>query len=241
LSKGFQFKEFFIEHDKCAMKVGTDSIMLGSWIIVDNSKKILDIGTGSGILALMLAQKSGDDCLITGIDIDANACVQANENALASPWSKQLNIQKISLQDFHLGTTFDLIVSNPPYFEIYGRANEQHKEGHEQRKKARQISELSHHQLLHQVANLLSKNGRFCCILPAASSAVIVDYAAKLGLYCCRQLWVKAKPDGKIIRHLLEFSRFSDLSEQKNLTIYDQEQQYSLDYKTLCREFYLKF
>ena len=223
------------------MKVGTDSIMLGSWVIVDKSKNILDIGTGSGVLALMLAQKSVDDCHITGIDIDASACLQANGNAQASPWSTQLNIQKTSLQDFHLGTTFDLIVSNPPYFEVYGRANEQRNEEHEQRKKARQISELTHQQLLQQVASLLSENGRFCCILPAAGAAVIVDYAAKLGLYCCRQLWVKAKPDGKIIRLLLEFSRFSDLGEQKNLTIYDQEHQYSRDYKTLCKEFYQKF
>jgi tRNA1Val (adenine37-N6)-methyltransferase len=241
LSKGFQFKQFFIEHDKCAMKVGTDSIMLGSWAIVDNSKSILDIGTGSGILALMLAQKSADDCLITGIDIDASACVQAGGNALASPWSSRLNIRKISLQDFPLATTFDLIVSNPPYFEVYGRASEQVKEGHEQRKRARQISELTHYQLLQQVVSLLSKNGRFCCILPATGSAVIVDYAAKLGLHCRRQMWVKAKPKGKVIRHMLEFSRSVQVGEQKNLTIYDQEQQYSPDYKSLCREFYQNF
>jgi tRNA1Val (adenine37-N6)-methyltransferase len=241
LSKGFQFKQFFIEHDKCAMKVGTDSIMLGSWVDVADSKRILDIGTGSGILALMLAQKSVDDCLITGIDVDANACLQANRNALASPWSSQLNIRKISLQDFQAETRFDLIVSNPPYFEVYGRSNERGKVACEQRTKARQVSELTHLQLMQQVASLLSTNGRFCCILPVEGSAVIVAYAAELGLHCRRRLKVKAKPDGKTIRHLLEFSRLSDLSEQNNLSIYDQEQQYSRDYKTLCREFYQKF
>lgn len=223
------------------MKVGTDSIMLGSWVAVENSKSILDIGTGSGILALMLAQKSADDCQITGIDIDANACEQAYGNALASPWSSRLNIREVSLQNCQFATTFDLIVTNPPYFEVYGRCNERQKVDHQQRTKARQISELTHQRLLQEVAELLSHHGRFCCILPAANSTAIVDYARQLGLYCSRQLRVKAKPDGKIIRHLLEFSRLSLRGEEKNLTIYNQEKQYSLDYKTLCRDFYKNF
>lgn len=249
-SKGFQFKQFFIEHTHCAMKVGTDSIMLGSWLDVAGAKHILDVGTGSGILALMLAQKSPVDSQITGVDIDAAAIVQATNNAESCPWSSRLGFSHISLQDFMPTNKFDLIVSNPPYFPFYGRTGEEAEQGadrtdYQQRQKARQTGELSHQQLIQSVANLLSDKGRFACVLPAQNSEDIVDYAVKLGFQCHRRLLVRAKPEGKIIRHLLEFGRYSLVRDEdikiEHLHIYQQEKQYSQAYINLCKDYYLKF
>ena len=123
---GFKFKQFTIEHDKCAMKVGTDSIMLGSWVHTNNAQRILDIGTGSGLLSIMLAQKTQDTCLIDGIDIDAEAILQAEGNAKNCPWSERLTFQHTSIQLFSVETGYDLIVSNPPYFPVNLSANKIH-------------------------------------------------------------------------------------------------------------------
>jgi tRNA1Val (adenine37-N6)-methyltransferase len=249
-SKGFQFKQFFIEHSNCAMKVGTDSIMLGSWLDVAGAKHILDVGTGSGILAVMLAQKSAGDAQITGIDIDAAAIIQANCNGQGCLWSSRINFSHQSLQNFVPEDKFDLIVSNPPYFPVYGRSGEQAKQGaglitHQQRQTARQTGELSHQHLLQSVAGLLTEKGRFSCVLPAQNSEDIVDYAAQLGLQCHRRLLVRAKPEGKIIRHLLEFGRYSLLRDEsikiEHLHIYQQKKQYSQAYINLCKDYYLKF
>ena len=246
--KGFEFKQFFIEHAHCAMKVGTDSIMLGSWACVAGAKHILDVGTGSGILALMLAQRAADDSHITGIDIDSAAILQANRNGQCCPWSSNLTFSHTSLQQFEPSNKFDLIVSNPPYFPVYGRSGEEAGQGaglvsHQQRQTARQTGALSHQQLVQGVAALLSKNGRFICVLPAENSEHVVDYAAQFGLQCHRQLLVRAKPDGKIIRHLLEFGRYSVLGDvaSAHLHICQEEKQYSQAYINLCKDYYLKF
>lgn len=248
--KGFEFKQFFIEHGHCAMKVGTDSIMLGSWARVAGAKHILDVGTGSGVLALMLAQRSADDSRITGIDIDAAAIHQARSNGQCCPWTTRLDFSRISLQDFVPTDKFDLIVSNPPYFPVYGRSGDEIRPGAElvsqqQRQTARQTGALSHEQLLENVAALLDENGRFVCVLPAQNSEDAVDYAAQFGLQCHRRLLVSARPEGKIIRHLLEFGRYSLISDVdvkvEHLHIYQQAEQYSPAYISLCKDYYLKF
>lgn len=246
--KGFEFKQFFIEHAYCAMKVGTDSIMLGSWACVAGAKHILDVGTGSGILALMLAQRAADDSHITGIDIDSAAILQANRNGQCCPWSSNLTFSHTSLQQFEPSNKFDLIVSNPPYFPHYGRSGETSGSSaglvsHQQRQTARQTGELSHQQLIQRVAALLGDKGCFACVLPAENSHQLVDYAAQFGLQCHRQLLVRAKPDGKIIRHLLEFGRYSlsGDAEIAHLPIYQQESQYSQAYINLCKDYYLRF
>ena len=123
-NSGFQFKQFFIEHIHCAMKVGTDSIMLGSWVSTCQAKRILDIGCGSGILSLMLAQKTTNDCQIHGIDVDAGAVKQAIINSKNCPWHDRLIFSQVSMQNFHSQACFDVIVSNPPYFSAYTRTCE---------------------------------------------------------------------------------------------------------------------
>ncbi|WP_158771723.1 tRNA1(Val) (adenine(37)-N6)-methyltransferase [Paraglaciecola sp. L1A13] len=247
--KGFQFKQFFIEHQDCAMKVGTDSIMLGSWVTLPhqvdmlnpNPMRILDIGTGSGLLAIMLAQKSRDNAHITAIDIDNDAINQAKCNIAASPWAKSIHAELCSLQTFTKAENsgkFDLIISNPPYFNSpLPKATSEAKK----RIRARQTVDLSHQILLDCVAQLLSNNGKFYCILPTDFCTSLIAYASTVNLHLCAQLMVYSKPNSPALRCLLAFCAQQAPLTSENLTIYTQHQQYSEDYKALCQDYYLKF
>jgi tRNA1Val (adenine37-N6)-methyltransferase len=240
---GFKFKQFIIEHDACAMKVGTDSIMLGSWVNTNGAQHILDIGTGSGLLAIMMAQKAQHTCLIDGIDIDAVATEQAKSNAQNCPWALQLSIQNLSLQQFPLTTGYDLIVSNPPYFSINVSANKTYSS--KTRLDARQTIELDHPTLLQEVTKRLSANGKFCCVLPSDVANILVVDAETVGLYCTRELQVKPKPQTHVTRRLLEFSRSTKLktSEKRleEINIYNHLGSYSKEYIALCKDYYLNF
>ncbi len=111
-SRGFTFKQFHINHDRCAMKVGTDGILLGAWAPVEQARRVLDIGSGSGLIALMLAQRSRSDCHIDGVELDSDAVIQARENVAASPWSDRVTITESAVQEYQ-ADPYDLIVSNP--------------------------------------------------------------------------------------------------------------------------------
>jgi tRNA1Val (adenine37-N6)-methyltransferase len=160
----FRFKQFTIIQERSAMKVGTDGVLLGAWTKVPQAGSILDIGTGTGVIALMLAQRSAD-ALVTGIEYEMEAAREATENAENSPWSNRLNMLHISFQDFYktCPAKFDLIISNPPFF-INSRKP---KEG--------KLSAAKHNHLLPLddlalgIANLLSDDGIFSLILPAIS------------------------------------------------------------------------
>ncbi len=149
----FQFKQFKINQDRCAMKVGTDGVLLGTWTDVSGVQSILDVGTGTGLIALMLAQRSSA-AIISGIEIDGDAAAQAVENVNNSPWREKINIEAVSLQTFtkNTGCRFDLIVSNPPYF------NKSLKNPDAQRSVARHSDLLSRQDLLTAADTLL----RFC-------------------------------------------------------------------------------
>ncbi|WP_166425399.1 methyltransferase [Paraglaciecola sp. 20A4] len=245
--KGFQFKQFFIEHQDCAMKVGTDSILLGSWVslphkvAMSNPTRILDIGTGSGLLAIMLAQKSSGNAHITAIDIDNDAINQAKYNFAASPWANRIRAELCSVQTFtqteNMGK-FDLIISNPPYFNspLPVDTNEEKK-----RIRARQTVDLTHQTLLDCVAQLLSNTGKFYCVLPTDCCASLITYASTLKLHLCSQLMVYSKPDSLPLRCLLAFSAQNAPLLSENLTIYTQHQQYSEHYKAICKDYYLNF
>jgi tRNA1Val (adenine37-N6)-methyltransferase len=236
---GFKFKQFTIEHDACAMKVGTDSIMLGSWVQTNNAQRILDIGTGSGLLALMLAQKTPSTCLIDGIDIDPAAISQAKDNGKNCPWAQRLTFQHTSLQQYPVVAGFDLIVSNPPYFSINLSANKTHSA--KNRLNARQTIELDHPTLLREVTKHLSDNGRFCCVLPVDVAKVFSVDAESVGLYCTRELQVQPKPQTPVTRFLLEFSRIKKAKVSEKICIYDHLGSYSEKYVALCKDYYLNF
>jgi tRNA1Val (adenine37-N6)-methyltransferase len=243
---GFQFKQFFIEHTHCAMKVGTDSIMLGSWIDTQQAKTILDIGTGSGLLALMLAQKSLPETQLLGIDIDAAAIQQARQNALNCPWPHKLKFCQLALQGLaesaELTKQFDLIVSNPPYFAQNPKTNAQNQQSSDAtRVVARQTAQLEHHDLIKYVNVHLSHNGYFYCVLPEQVSKEFIFVAQQHSLHVHKKLLVQSLPTAKITRTLLKFGRSEIYPQIKALTIYEQGTHYSEAYVSLCKAFYLRF
>jgi tRNA1Val (adenine37-N6)-methyltransferase len=217
--------------------------MLGSWIDVAGVKNVLDIGTGSGLLAIMLAQEASDHCQIIGIDIDSSAIQQALENALQSPWSKQLCFETVSIQNFCVNNKFDLIVSNPPYFPINKKSNQtvNQKNSSTTRINARQTTELNHQVLLENVVKYLSTQGRFYCVLPDESALEFIELAESVGLFCEQQLKVKAKVQGKVIRHLFSFRLTETSIQYSDIIIYGEKEKYSTEYRELCKEYYLNF
>jgi tRNA1Val (adenine37-N6)-methyltransferase len=235
----FKFKQFTIKHDACAMKVGTDSIMLGSWVHAKHAQRILDIGTGSGLLAIMLAQKTMRDCQIDGIDIDVAAISQAKQNAENCPWATKLTFQHTSLQRFSSLETYDLIVSNPPYFPINLSANKIH--SGQNRPNARQTIELDHPTLILEVTKHLSDNGKFCCVLPVDVAKIFIADAESAGLYCSQELQVQPKQQSHVTRLLLEFTRIKKVKTCKKLSIYNLQDEYSEEYIALCKNYYLNF
>lgn len=217
------------------MKVGIDGVLLGAWANAEKTSSILDIGTGSGLIALMLAQRS--QAQITAIDIEPNAILQANENIESSPWKERIAIKEVSLQDFAEQTSdkFDLIVSNPPYF-INSLKNPD-----ENRSTARHADTLTHADLMLNAGKLLSPNGRICLILPVNEGLECVDFAKKTGLNCHKMVYVHPKPNTEAKRLLLEFGFAETETAITKLEIETTERhQYSKEFTELAKDYYLK-
>lgn len=231
----FKFKQFTVYHDKCAMKVGIDGVLLGSWAATENCDSVLDIGTGTGLIALMLAQRS--IATVDAIDIDENAVLQAKENVENSPWKDRIHVQQISLQELAkvCYKQYDLIVSNPPYFVNSTKAPL------ENRTTARHTDSLSHEELIVHAKQLLKPTGRICIILPVIEGFQCIEHAIKMGLFCNKQVTVYPKPNAVAKRLLLEFTLISTLKTSSELIIESEERHhYSADFSTLAKEFYLK-
>ena len=230
----FQFKQFTIEQDRCAMKVGTDGVLLGAWTDVSDAQSILDIGTGTGLIALMLAQRSS--AAIYGIEIDENATAQAVENVNNSPWSERIKIETVSLQTFVKNTNcrFDLIVSNPPYF------NKSLKNPNAQRSVARHMDSLSQKDLITAACALLSVVGRLSVILPTAEGLEFILQAKEFGLYCSKKTRVIPRIGALEKRLLLEFSRIKDVCKEDYLLIEKERHDYSDEFRSLTKEYYLE-
>lgn len=228
----FQFKQFTIKQDRCAMKVGTDGVLLGAWVNPDSSRAILDIGTGTGLIALMLAQRS--DALIEAIEIDQAACEQAMENVRNAPWSGRVKVIHSSLQDFRPGHRYDLIVTNPPYFIDSYLASD------EARNMARQAGiSLTYHELLQGVVRLLHGTGRFCVILPYREAQIFRDIAEQNGLFCNILVNVKTGNDKPFKRVLMEFSRVEQELEEKELVLHSREREFTPEFRLLTQSYYL--
>jgi tRNA1Val (adenine37-N6)-methyltransferase len=231
----FSFKHFTVYQDRCAMKVGVDGVLLGVWTNVNNTDQILDIGTGTGLIALMLAQRSNS--IIDAIEIDSKAVVQASENIKLSPWEKWINVTEISLQDFARSSNkrYDLIVSNPPYFVNSLKAP------CEVRTLARHTDTLTHEELIINALILLKPTGRLSIILPVKEALQCEDFALSKGLFCTRQVRVIPKPNAVAKRVLLEFSLQHLEKEVSELVIEgEQRHQYSKEFSLLAKDFYLK-
>ncbi len=216
------------------MKVGTDGVLLGAWVRVEDAKRILDIGTGTGLIALMLAQKS--PAPVDAIDIDHPSFEQATQNARTSPWADRVRVIHSSLQDFKPGYRYDLIVSNPPYFI------DSFKAPGEARNMARSASHsLSYEELLHGVGRLLNNTGRFCVILPFKEGQLFREKAEQNGLFCNHLVNIKTGRDKPFKRVLMEFSRREEELVEEELVIHYDERQFTEEYKSLTRDYYPAF
>ncbi len=218
------------------MKVGTDAVLLGSWVNHPNAKTILDIGTGTGIIALMLAQKIA--AKIDAIDIDEGAYIQARENVDMSSWKDRINIHHISLQQFASDcfTRYDLIVSNPPYFVDSSKANE------ESRTNARHTDLLPYIDLMNGVLKLLNPAGKFYVILPKKESEQFCEMAKENKLFLTKLTKVITRTDKPEKRLLMRFEFTPKTFSEDSITIEeDARHSYTPEYKELTKEYYLNF
>ena len=236
MGTSFRFKQFAIRNDGTAMKVGTDGVLLGAWASVEgNPQSVLDIGAGTGLIALMLAQRCPAET-IDAIEIDAPAFEQCVENFEASPWSDRLFCYHCGLEAFvqEPADPYDLILSNPPFYP------EEVSSGDPARDAARQQVSLPFEVLLQGVAQLLHPGGRFCLILPHREEASFVSLARKFRLFPSRITRVRGTAQSPVKRSLLEFS-FREVPPREDLlTLEVDRNQYTEAYRELTRDFYLK-
>lgn len=232
----FQFKRFTVRQDRCAMKVGTDGVLLGAWCSVEDAASVLDIGTGTGLVSLMVAQRSTAD--IVAVELDESAACQAGENVAESPWKDRIEVVCSAIQAYasQSGRRFDRIVSNPPYFQDSLKSP---KEG---RSLARHTDSLSYEELVKAVVSLLNPGGLFSVIVPTTEFADMERCASVVGLHCVRRTDVLPTPTVLSKRVLAEFSMEEDKETKCDALIIEESgrHQYSSDYIALTRDFYLK-
>lgn len=227
----FRFKQFTVYHDQCSMKVGTDGVLLGAWTDCSSAKRILDIGTGSGLIALMLAQRS-DDAIIDAIDIDEAACKQAEFNFTRSSFFKRLRAYHTSIRDFHPAESYDLIVSNPPFFSASLKSPDS------QRNLARHDDSLTLDLLFGRVRHLLNPKGRFCLILPIEQEQISELTAASNKLHPRRKTFVHPTPTSNIKRILWEYNFESGPCTEHEIVIETSRHHYSEEFIQLTKEYY---
>lgn len=231
--KTFYFKQFHIHHDRCAMKVGTDSVLLGAWANIDGVKKILDIGSGSGVLAMMLAQRTDTDVTVHGVEIDHQAYLQACINAQESPWPQRITYYHQAIQNFHDETSFDLIVCNPPYFN-----NSKHSPDLK-RTQARHNTILPYEDLIAGVKKHLKDSGRFALILPYSEGMDFIALATMAGLVCSRKCGFRSVNNKQVSRLLLEFSYTPSPTAIAEIVLYTPDGKWTKEYTGLVAPFYL--
>jgi tRNA1Val (adenine37-N6)-methyltransferase len=231
----FAFRQFTIWHDQCAMKVGTDGVLLGAWTCVHGTNHILDAGTGCGLIAIMMAQRS--DAMIDAVEIEYSAFRQAGENSNACSWKNRIRIYHDSFQHFAENSEirYDLIVSNPPYFR-----NSLKPPGGS-RSMARHADRLSYEDLLRSAAGILTPEGRLSVILPANEQDHFTELAYFHGLYPSRYLMIRPLPDKGYSRCLAEFTpgRLNSFTREEMAIKRKNGKDYSEEYIALTREYYL--
>lgn len=230
----FRFKKFSVSHDASTHKVGTDGVLLGAWVNVDGVSSILDIGTGSGVIALMLAQRTPDHVMIEAIELQEQDAVQAEKNVQNSPWPTKVTVINTPVQQFRPEKQFDLIVSNPPFFINSWLPPDTN------RSKARHSNELSFEDLLEAVTHLLSATGRFAVVLPYTEGNHFIRLAEGFGLYAHRQMTFRSRQEKPIERLLIEFSRVKGDFRTEELLLYKIKEEWTDEYRLLTKDFYLK-
>lgn len=233
----FQFKQFRIVQERSAMKVGMDGVLLGAWANAAGAERILDIGTGTGLIALMMAQKN-DSAQIDAVEVDQEAFQEAILNVKQSPWSDRIQTEMLSFQDLakQTGRKYDLIVSNPPFFTNGIKAPAGN------RAQARHSDSLPLDVLISGAAGLLYENGRIALVLPVESLPEITKLADLNKLYISRLCLVKPNPQKPEFRILIELSNSECICAEETLMIeFEKHHDYTPEYKALTKAFYLKF
>lgn len=234
----FRFKQFEIQQDQCAMKVGTDGVILGAWTNLENTTRALDIGTGTGLLALMLAQRE-PSLVLDAIEIETECAAQAGLNFKNSRFSAKITAHEISFREFckdPASKHYDLIICNPPYFSESFRAPDPG------RSLARHDDTLSLEDLLEGSVPLLGLKGRISLVIPSGNVEKCLDLAAAHALFPQRLLHIKPTPEKAEIRTCIEFGYASTTAIHESLVIEEAgRHNYSEGYKTLTKDFYLNF
>lgn len=230
----FQFKQFSIHQEACVMKVNTDAILLGAWVDVAKAQNALDIGSGNGLISLMIAQRT-ESCQVTGVEIDEETFKESQLNVDESPWKERMQMHCSSIQAFakESQAQFDLIVSNPPFFSGGTFSYNQKKNV------VRHTVKLAHNHLIQSVNQLLSNDGTFSVILPFIEGLRFEQLAERSQMHLIRKCFVRPKEHKSYNRLLLSFSKTPKELKEERLTMYKSEEEYSEEYKLLTTEFYL--
>lgn len=234
MNQVFRFKQFHVTDNRSTMKVGTDAVLLGAWATPPPEGRILDIGTGCGVIAMMMAQKS--EAYITAIDIHRPSVQQSEDNFGLSPWPKRLNAINISLEDFTLThkACFDYIVSNPPFFLNSLKPQ----------KNSLLLAKHADYRFMDlftgSIASLLKTSGKAAFIIPLNLSETILSKSADQGLYMVRRANIFSKPSTAQTRVMVELARTETrTAEEEMIFIRNADHRYNEDYKALTKDFYL--
>lgn len=234
MKNSFAFRQFVVAHDRCAMKVGTDGVLLGAWAGVTDAARILDVGCGSGLIALMAAQRSPRS-RVWGIDVDEPSLSQALENVRHSPFASRVQLSLHDVRSYAPGFQFDHVLCNPPFY------TEDTLPPDAARMRARHTAGLTLESLLAQVDRLLCADGLFSLILPSATGDVFLAHALSCGWYVvrsCRVHTVAHKPPKRVLFTLSRTPAASSLQEE--LVLQDKDGKRTTAYSALCADFYLR-
>lgn len=234
---GFTFKQFFVAHDRCAMKVGTDGVLLGAWAPVIQASRILDIGSGTGLVALMLAQRTSNQVSVDAVELESEAAAQAEENFVESPWQTRLQVfaEDINLFAQRSAHQYDLIVSNPPYFESAVACRD------EARNAARYTETLTHDALLRCAGQLIAPAGVFCVVLPYEIGLAFEKAARLQNWHTQARVDIRDRPGKPLNRMLLALSKQPQVADYHELALREQLNVYSAEFRGLIADFYLNY
>jgi tRNA1Val (adenine37-N6)-methyltransferase len=229
----FQFKHFTIHQDKCAMKVCTDSCLFGAFVAneLQNKKSVLDIGSGTGLLSLMYAQKNKSE--IDAVEIDENAFNQSQENILSAKFESIIKINHGSIIDFSKEATYDLIICNPPFYKNSLKGED------EIRNKALHNDELTYEILFAKAKYLLKNDGVFALLIPFSLTKKCIDIASQNELFCNKSIAIKQSTTHNYFRSILFFSAANNEIAEQSISIKENQKAYTPEFVNLLKDFYL--